>query len=137
MKTRILTIVILICSTDLSCKGQHRSNEIVINTTDTAVYNKLMSMEFENYIGKATVDQFLTDVGIEYKDSTLGFAPTSYLRYIIFGYSDKLSVEIQVNEFKHMSSWSPEHKWDIKKFKMEKIGEIRFKYLGECIKCSG
>jgi hypothetical protein len=143
MNLRILIITIFFSSslfrqTNPNRDGQTRDNvKMIVDVKDSALYNKLQQMDFNKYIGSVTVGNFLKDIGLNYKDSTLGFAPPSYLRYILFAYSDKLWIELQVNEFRHMSSWNPEHKWDTENFKKEKIGAIRFKYEGKCIKCIG
>jgi hypothetical protein len=131
-----LVMALSLCLLIVKCAGQSMNSHTAnVSAKDSSVYNKLLQMDFDKYISTESVGQFLNDVGSEYKDSTLGFAPTSYLRYITFSYSDKLWVELQVNDFKYMSSWNPKHKWDIGKFMKEKIGAIRFKYNGECVKC--
>jgi hypothetical protein len=138
MKNIRIALVLTLYLFVLQGRGQTKSQQTdSVDKMDLSVYNRLMAMDFNKYVGSYSIERFLSDVGIKYKEATKGIAPPAYLRYMIYSYSDKLWVELQPNEFKHMQNWSPDRKWDTAKFKLETIGAIQFKYNGKCIKCVG
>jgi hypothetical protein len=120
------------CKASMSTTGTTK-----VESKDTTVYNKVYAMEFLSYIDKKDVNTFLKDVGIDYVKYTFGTVRNSYLRFVYFVYSEDLWVEVQVNEFVFLESYSKEHKWNIEDFKKEKISAIRLIYKGNCVKCLG
>jgi hypothetical protein len=120
------------CKSSMSTTGTTK-----VENKDTTVYNRVYAMNFSNYIDKKDVNTFLKDIGVDYVKYTFGTARNSYLRFVYFVYSEDLWVEVQVNEFVFLESYSKEHKWNIEDFKKEKIGAIRLIYKGNCEKCLG
>jgi len=135
-KHLMVFLVSLMLFSSINCQAQklnHQTKKIVIDNKDSALYNKLLKMDFSKYKGKA-VSNFLNAVGINYVKYLGHTKRPGNLNYMSFIYSDSLSIEITVKEYKYLKPLNYDYKWSIEEFRKEKSYMICFKYAGECIK---
>ncbi len=116
------------------CKAQNSSTRVQVDNKDSAVFNKICSLDFAKYVDNQTVGSFLSDIGTNYTSYTFGTVRSNYLRFVYFVYSDEMWVEVKVNSFKYVESYNTFNTWNIEEFKKEQIGAIRFVYKGQFIK---
>ena len=128
---------ITICINTLSCKAQSKLQtnfgEVVVNNTDTSMINKLMSIDFENYKGKS-VGVFLDNISDRYQKRFFYEGRPAYASFLRIQYSKSLVVDVHVEKYEYMNPIDKEYKWDIEKFRKEKIFKIKLRYNSKCIK---
>lgn len=101
--------------------------------SDTAIYNKINSIEFKDYIDKPA-ESFFKAVGYNYLKYIPAGRKPGYIGYIIFRYSDSLSVDIAVKQLGQKEPLGSNYKLNINEFKGKKIDWICLRYGGRCIK---
>ena len=107
--------------------------EIDVSRIDSAVYNKLMKMNFETYKNKSA-DRFFKDLGYTYKKCIPTSKKPGFISHVIFIYGDSVTVDIAVKNLGQKEPLNFNYKFDVNVFKTKKIDWLCFKYAGECIK---
>lgn len=121
--TTLFALGLFVTCFHIDCKGQ----------TDTAIYNKLMALDFSVYKNKP-VKSFFKDLGYDYRKYIPASKKTGYIHRIIFRYTDSISVDIAVKDLGQKEPLDFNYKFNIDEFKEKKINWICFRYGGRCIK---
>jgi len=120
-----------------SCNAQTKVTtefgEVIVNNNDTVILNKLMAMDFEKFKGKE-VGFFLNNLDSEYMRRFFYEGRPGYASFLRVQYSEKLVVDVHVEKYAYMNPIDKEYKWDIEKFKQEKLSKIKLRYDRKCIK---
>jgi hypothetical protein len=128
---------ISICIITLSCKAQSKLQtdfgEITVNNNDTTMVNKFMAIDFDKYKGKP-IGVFLDDINKEYLKRFFYEGRPGYASFLRTQYSKSLVIDVHVEKYEYMNPIDKEYKWDIEKFRKEKLSKIKIRYNGKCIK---
>jgi hypothetical protein len=106
---------------------------VVVDYADTLRFNKFFYSDFEKFKGKK-MSKFLKWVGKDFKRQYFYQAKPGYANFLRTSLSDKLVVDVFVSEYRHMGPLNKEFKWDMRKFRRERIGQIKLRYNRVCIK---
>jgi hypothetical protein len=130
-------IVVALCLVFTSCMAQTKIHtdfgEVLVDNKDTAMFNKLKSIDFGKYKGKET-SVFLDEISSSYIKRFFYEGRPGYASFLRVQYSKKLVVDIHVEKYEYMNPIDKEYKWDIEKFKKEKLFKIKLRYNTKCIK---
>ena len=129
--------VLTVCIITLSCKAQSKLQtdfgEVMVNINDTAMINKFMAIDFEKYKGKP-VEVFLNDMSNPYLKRFFYEGRPGYASFLRIQYSQSLVIDVHVEKYEYMNPIDKEYKWDIEKFKKERLFKIKLRYNSKCIK---
>ncbi|OQP59597.1 hypothetical protein A3860_37035 [Niastella vici] len=133
----IFITLIAACLVINSCHAQSKVTtefgEVIVENSDTAMLHRLMKMNFEKYKGKE-VRLILDDLSSQYLRRFFYEGRPGYASFLRIQYSEKLALDVHVRKYEHMNPIDKEYKWDIEKFKKEKVFKIKLRYNRKCIK---
>jgi hypothetical protein len=101
--------------------------------SDSIKYISLVKMDFDKLQNKP-VGYFFKKFPFKYKGYTFSYVKPGFIKYLIFMYSDSLSINIAVKDLGQKEPLNFNYKFDINVFKSKKIEWVCMKYAGECIK---
>ena len=125
----VMTIIVSLVA-QLSCSGQ---TMVYPNARDSALYNKILRMNFPRYFDKP-VNTFFSDLNSVYVKYTLGMSTPGYINRVIFIFSDSLSIDVSVKDLNQKEPLNFNYKFDLEVFKTKKINWLCLRYGGLCIK---
>ena len=128
MKNKLLSLISLVSLCFMQANGQHRTDN-----KDSAIFIKLMNMDFHKYIGKSG-NIFLHDLGFEFKKAIPITKKPGFIHRVLFSFSDSLSLEIRVKNLGQKERLNFNYKFKTEIFLSKKIEWICLKYAGDCIK---
>lgn len=130
----IFFLLILLSNRASSQKTYHLdTGVVVVDYADTLGFNKFLYSDFEKLKGKR-MSKFLKWVGKDFRRQYFYQAKPGYANFLRTYLSDKLVVDAYVTKYRHMEPLSKEFKWDMRKFKRERVGQIKLRYNRVCIK---
>ena len=109
-------ITLFIISIVFSCNSQ---------VSDKEKRKNILLEEGKNYIGKEIFLLLKNESFSNYKKLTIIDSKPSKASSLLIDFDNNISLEIFPTEFKHMKSFDLKNKWDIEKFKLEIIKEIK------------
>jgi hypothetical protein len=130
-----ITFFLILVSTKATSQKLYQldTGVVAVDYVDTLRFNKFFNADFEKFMGKK-VSKLLKWIGKEYKRQYFYQAKAGYANFLRTSFSDKLVIDIYVSEYKHMEPLDKEFKWNMRKFKLERVGEIKLRYNRVCIK---
>src|SRR5687768_16702016 len=101
---KYLYIIAILFLQITGCCGQNAVSGLNKSiTNDSIIYSKIYNTDFNEYIGKKTISEFLANIGYPYIDHSYSTARPHYLSFIFFIYSDNLWIEIEPGSYEYSS----------------------------------
>lgn len=130
-------LLLIFCVSFTSCVAQSKIHtdygDVYVENSDTVMFNKFFSMDFAKYQDKQ-VSVFLNEISNEYIKRFFYEGRPGYASFLRIQYSKRLVIDIHVEKYLYMNPVDKEYKWDIEKFKQEKLYKIKLRYNSKCIK---
>ena len=132
MKYLLLGLMITAAGTGLQAatiKSDHEPLAVVVHKKDSVTLESLVAMDKKKFKGKS-INEFLNSEEAKgYSELTFKHTPDGTLQGIKVKYSEKLFLNIYVNDFKHLAPYNPNRSWSMDALKQEAVDEIRVVYV--------
>lgn len=96
---------------------------------DSVTLEELVAMNKKQFKGKTIAEFLASEEAKGFTDVAFRHTEEGLLQGVKIRYSDKLFLNVYVDEFKSLVPFNPDHSWSMDALKQEKIGEIRVVYV--------